>query len=73
MLPVRSFRRGQVTADEVRGLLPLLRDGGEYKSEEIIAGMAEIDSYAGDILIADGDLHVAGDLDLYRGRSQPGS
>ena len=46
MLTVRSFRQGQVTAGKMRGLLALLRDGGEQKTEEILNGMAVLDTMA---------------------------
>ena len=66
MLPVRSFKQGQVTSDEVRDLLARMRDAGEHKTGEILEGMAAIGSYAGDILVADAGLRVAGHLDLFR-------
>jgi hypothetical protein len=69
MLPVRSFKQGQITSDEVRDLLARMRDAGEHKTGEILEGMAAIGSYAGDILVADAGLHVAGHLDLFRERA----
>ena len=69
MLPVRSFKQGQITSDEVRDLLARMRDAGEHKTGEVLEGMAAIGSYAGDILVADAGLHVAGHLDLSRERA----
>ncbi|MCW6003969.1 hypothetical protein K1W54_05135 [Micromonospora sp. CPCC 205371] len=59
---VRSLRRGQVTDTEVRGAVEMFRES--YKAKHVIAALAEFEGYATDVLLADGDLHVPGDLDL---------
>lgn len=60
----RSYKHGQIAQDEVQGLLARL--AFTYKTERALAGLAELDDYSGDIFVADGDLHVNGDLDLLR-------
>ena len=60
---LRSFRQGQVSDDEVRALLA--RINRDHNARYTLEGM-DNDPYnpANDILVADGDLHVGGDLIL---------
>ncbi len=57
----RSLRSGNVTSDEVRELVPLIRTKGVGGG--IREMVDELDSYDGDIYIHDGDLTIAGDFD----------
>jgi hypothetical protein len=66
----RSFARGEVTREEVLALANRFREGGPedsngpYKVRTITDMLDSINSYATDILVSNGDLHIAGDLDL---------
>lgn len=59
---VRSLRRGQVTETEVREAVRLFRE--PHKAKQVIAALAEFESFVTDVLLADGDLLIPGDLDL---------
>lgn len=62
---VRSLRQGQVSEDEVRGLLGRFADA--YKTRATLEVLAETDSSSYyDIFVASGDLEVAGDLDMMK-------
>lgn len=66
----RSFARGEVTREEVLALANRFREGGPedsngpYKVRTITDMLDSINSYATDILVSNGDLHISGDLDL---------
>jgi hypothetical protein len=59
---VRSLRRGQVTETQVREAVGMFREA--YKAKQVIAALAGFADSVTDVLFADGDLHVPGDLDL---------
>ncbi|MET8148799.1 hypothetical protein ACIBSW_17590 [Actinoplanes sp. NPDC049668] len=63
----RSFRQGQVTESEVREAIGLFRE--PRKVEQVTAALDEFDDYVTDVLLIDGDLQVAGDLDLTEERA----
>ena len=58
---VRSFKQGQVSEDEARALLA--RINHDHNARYTPEGLAR-DPYTLDIFVADGDLHIAGDLIL---------
>ncbi|ROO86883.1 hypothetical protein EDD29_4465 [Actinocorallia herbida] len=59
---VRSLRRGQVTEAEARAAVRLFHE--PHKAKAVDGALDDIEDYETDVLVADGDLHVPGDLDL---------
>ena len=64
---VRSYKKSQVSQAEV--ITAINRFRVDYKIKHVTEVLEEIENYTGDIWLADGDLHVPGDLDLTRERA----
>jgi hypothetical protein len=63
MLPnARSFKAEEITREEILAAIALFKV--DYKIRHTTAALDEIHDYVTDIFVVDGDLHVAGDLDL---------
>lgn len=58
----RSYKQKQVTRDEVVAVLALAKEA--TKRRALTAALDHLEDYTADILVVDGDLQVAGDLDL---------
>jgi hypothetical protein len=60
----RSYKQGQVTRDEALAVMKLSRDRGKAKG--LIDRIDDLDDYQSDLFVVDGDLRIAGDLDLMK-------
>ncbi|MGW0941387.1 hypothetical protein ACWD4O_02380 [Streptomyces sp. NPDC002623] len=63
----RSFKQRQVPRSEVLAAVGRFRDS--HKIKHVTVGLDEIEDYEADVWLADGDLHVHGDLDLHQERA----
>ncbi len=59
---VRSYKQDQISPDEI--VTAVGRSRNDYLIKSATVALDEIESYTGDLYIADGDLHIPGDLDL---------